>query len=424
MKLISRLIRKVSMAPKKGLDEQKWPSDFSSIIPHRYSVNVHRYEKFEKSLNLAALTDGFFHNEDNNKGDMGRFFTFTLIYDQIRKENIQGDLAELGVYRGNTAYILASFARILDRTAYLFDTFEGFDPKDLKGIDEAIPHQFSDTSLETVRNFVGEENVVYVKGYFPESAAQIPDDRRFAAVHLDCDLYSPMMSALEYFYPRMSEGGFIIIHDYSSLHWDGAESAADEFFSDKPECLMPIADAGGSAIVRKARTSSDQFNNWRMGRLHELSVGSWVPPHILKTYLKEGWADIEDWGVWGLGESHTLSLVIPFVPQSEISLSFDVDALLLGKQAAQRVAVSVEGIPIADWTFTNEDKRGQRELTIPLEIIQQKVNDKAPPTILFEFRPKFHSAPNSLEPSSTDTRPLGLALHSFKICPGIPMAKR
>lgn len=411
------------MAPKKGLDEQKWPSDFSSIVPHRYSANLHRYKKFEKSLNPAALTDGFFHNEDHHKRDMGRFFTFTLIYDQIRKENIQGDLAELGVYRGNTAYILASFGRILDRTAYLFDTFEGFDPKDLKGIDEAIPHQFSDTSLETVRSFVGEENVVYVKGYFPESAAQIPDDRKFAAVHLDCDLYSPMMSALEYFYPRMSEGGFIIIHDYSSLHWDGAENAADEFFSDKPECLMPIADAGGSAIVRKARTSSNQFNNWRVERLHELSVESWVPPHILKTYLKEGWADVEDWGVWGLGESHTLSLIIPFVPQSAISLIFDVDALLLGEQTHQRVAVFMKGIQIAEWKFTYEDKRGERELNIPLETIQQKLNDKAPPTLLLEFRPEFHKSPNSLKPSSADTRPLGLALHSLKIRPAIPAAK-
>lgn len=400
------------------MEEQKWPSDFSSIIPHRYSFNLHRYKKFEKSLDPATLTDGFFHNEVHHRRDMGRFFTFTLIYDQVRKENIQGDLAELGVYKGNTAYILASFARILDRTAYLFDTFEGFDPKDLTGIDGAIPHQFSDTSLETVRSFVGEENVVYVKGYFPESTAQIPDDRKFAVVHLDCDLYSPMMSALEYFYPRMTEGGFIVIHDYSSLHWDGAENAADEFFSDKPECLIPIADTGGSAIVRKARASSDQFNNWRVKRLHDFSVGVWVPPQLLKTYLKDGWAEIEDWGVWGVGERHTLSMIIPFVPvASSVRLAFDVDALLLGEQTRQKITVFTGGVEVANWEFTDKDKRGERELRIPGHLITRVENDEQPPMILFEFRPENFRSPHHLRPSSTDTRPLGLALHSFKILP-------
>ena len=75
----------------------------------------------------------------------------------------------------------------------------------------------------------------YVQGFFPKSTDQIADNLKFCLVHIDCDLYSPAISALEYFYPRMVPGGFIVIHDYSSLGWSGAERAVDEFFADKVE---------------------------------------------------------------------------------------------------------------------------------------------------------------------------------------------
>jgi hypothetical protein len=414
MKFVSNWLKKFSNTSRDSEFGDAWPRDLRSAVPQRYSMNYKMYKNRGNALPLKNLVSGFIHNEQVNKGDMNRFFTFCLVHDQIRKEGIAGDIAELGVYKGNTSYILANFAKDLGRTAYLFDTFEGFDSRDIKGIDSSIPMQFSDTSLETVRDFVGDNNTVYVKGYFPESAAQIPDNLKFCLVHLDCDLYSPIMSALSYFYPRMAEGGFIVLHDYSSLHWDGAENAADEFFSDKPECLIPLADSCGSVIVRKARTS-DKFENWRIKRLRDSSVGSWVPTQLLKTYLRDGWGDVEDWGVWGVGESHTMSVIIPFRPQTDIRLIFDVDAVLLGKQVEQKVTVLLEGAEIAEWTFTSEHQRGKRELIIPLHMLQGHRNAESPPALFVEFRPESFTPPNVLDASNRDTRALGLGLHSFKI---------
>ena len=42
----------------------------------------------------------------------------------------------------------------------------------------------------------------------------MPEDMVFALVHLDCDLYAPMRAGLEFFYPKLVPGGFMIIHDY------------------------------------------------------------------------------------------------------------------------------------------------------------------------------------------------------------------
>jgi len=152
---------------------------------------------------------GFTAGEQKN-GDMSRFYFFCVAFDELMKEGIKGDLAELGVYRGHTATMLATMARRMQTTAYLLDTFEGFNPADLKGIDAGHKMEFGDTSLEAVRALVGEDNVRYIKGYFPESASMMPDDPKFALVHIDCDLYAPLLAALNYFYPRLVPGGYTL----------------------------------------------------------------------------------------------------------------------------------------------------------------------------------------------------------------------
>lgn len=224
--------------------------------PQRYAANLERY--IERGGRRDLLTDAqkFSFNSENNATDLARFYAFCLTFDQIKKDHLKGDLAEIGVYKGHTATLLAQFARNTSRQLYLLDTFEGFSEKDLSGIDEVQAMQFADSSIESVTSFVGTENTHYIKGYFPESASQLPNEASYSLVHIDCDLYNPIKAALEYFYPRIVEGGFLIIHDYASLYWPGAEQAVDEFFADKPESVILMPDISGSVYVRKSKSTT------------------------------------------------------------------------------------------------------------------------------------------------------------------------
>lgn len=228
-----------------------WPGTYIGYKPDRYSANLDTYRRRGGEFDNRYV-EGFIQgNELNNGGDLARYFSLTLVCDQIIKEGLMGDLAELGVYKGNTAALLATLARRLGSTAYLLDTYEGFDPADLVEIDADKGQVFADTSLEAVRSLVGDENVRYLKGHFPESASSLPANLRFCLVHIDCDLYAPFNAALHYFYPRLIKGAFLIMHDYSGSYWNGVEKAVDEFFSDKPERLVPIPDKSGTAVIRK-----------------------------------------------------------------------------------------------------------------------------------------------------------------------------
>ena len=224
-------------------------------VPERYGTNQNLYEA---RGGLARHEDANAYLSMGGAGDLPRYYFLSLAIDQIVREGIAGDFAELGVYRGATASILATMARRARRSVYLLDTFEGFAESDLVDIDTGRGLHFADTSIEAVRALVGEGSVYFIKGHFPESASDIPDTKTFSLVHIDCDLYAPFKHALEYFWPRLAAGGFLVMHDYLSLHWPGAEKAADEFFADRPETLVPIPDVSGTVVARKNRVPASR----------------------------------------------------------------------------------------------------------------------------------------------------------------------
>jgi hypothetical protein len=256
----SVLVRLAAFPFRLGI-VRPWPGVYLSYIPDRYSVNMDKYRaRFSPGFFDASTRKWLAGNRANNGGDLGRFFFLNLVCDQILREGLKGSVAELGVYKGNSAYLLARLAAQIGSTAYLFDTFSGFDKRDLRGVDETVlghraksaARRFADTSVEGVRRIVGSASAQFVQGYFPESTSQLAtQDQRYVLAHIDCDLEAPFTAALQYFYPRLVDGGWLVMHDYSSLEWEGVARAVDSFFADKPEKPVPIPDKSGTVAVRK-----------------------------------------------------------------------------------------------------------------------------------------------------------------------------
>jgi O-methyltransferase len=193
---------------------------------------------------------------EENAWDLARFYAIYQNAAQVLNEGLPGDIVELGVYRGNSAAILAGLARGKSRRLFLFDTFTGFDERDFRGLDSHRRPGFENVSLERVKQLVGTQDVFFVPGYFPESCAQIELPREIVLAHLDCDLYEPTKAGLELFYPRVVPGGMIIVHDYSSGFWPGITKAVDEFFADRSERPILIPDRSGSVMIRKMKGSA------------------------------------------------------------------------------------------------------------------------------------------------------------------------
>ena len=180
--------------------------------------------------------------------------TIKLICDRINDLKIPGAAAELGVYKGDTARLINLY--LPDRAFWLFDTFEGFDERDkASGQDGNRPFRegmFADTSEEMVtRRLPHPEKAVIRKGYFPETAAGL-EEERYALVSLDPDLYAPVLAGLRYFFPRLSPGGMIVLHDYNNKQFPGAHQAVSDFETENGRLLLvPLADLHGSCVIMK-----------------------------------------------------------------------------------------------------------------------------------------------------------------------------
>jgi ADP-heptose:LPS heptosyltransferase len=390
-----------------------WVGTRAHQVPQRYGENLQRYIAYGGGLKLDEMRQAFTHNSRNNRGDLNRFYTLALIFDQIIKEQIFGDIAELGVYKGNTGYMLASLARKIGATAYLLDTFEGFSQDDLAGVDANKKMEFADTSLEQVRDFVGNPNVRFVKGFFPDTSDQIPEHAKFSLVHIDCDLYQPFKAALHFFYDRLVPGGFLIMHDYASLHWDGAERAVDEFFADKPESVLPVPDGSGTVMVRKMK-AADRFDNWFVQSKTTGFANGWVRANSSDAliYLAEGWSVPEAWGCWGLGERHSLALLLTSMPTNGIEFVAETTVVLVaGRRDVMDVELLVSDTPVGVWHYDMEQNSAVRSVIIPQELI--KLRDDLP-YLDITFRPGPIDAPHALDPNIEDRRLLGVGLIRFR----------
>lgn len=171
-----------------------------------------------------------------------------VVYDR----GIQGNVAELGVYRGDFARHINEF--FYDRKLYLFDTFSGFETKDIAkerqdGLSKENISHFSNTSINLVLSKMPiAQNCIIKQGWFPQSAVGV--DERFCFVNLDADLYEPILAGLEFFYPKMELGGVILIHEYFSLGYKGVKKAVDEFITRNNILPIPIGDSLSIAILK------------------------------------------------------------------------------------------------------------------------------------------------------------------------------
>ena len=198
--------------------------------------------------------------------DYVRFRTIELIAEEIYRNKVEGDIAEAGVDYGDCSTVINAVFH--DRKMFLYDTFSGFDKRDVEvekknsyttddffesaNYFKRESFKSSDEQLEYVRKRLKyAENAEFRKGYFPETATG-EADRKFAFVSLDMDLYQPIKSGIEFFYPRLSHGGYIMIHDYNHSEFKGIKDAVAETEAVLgPFAKMPIPDQGGTIVIMK-----------------------------------------------------------------------------------------------------------------------------------------------------------------------------
>lgn len=170
--------------------------------------------------------------------------------------HVEGDILEVGVWRGGTGALLASRCDSLglDANVYLADTFAGVVKA---GADDPWYRggEHSDTSPGIVRGLAARlgVNVELLIGVFPDESSVAIDDRCFRFVHIDVDVYQSARDVLLWAWPRLSAGGVVIWDDYGAFECEGVAQLGRELFDLNLAHVRLVHNANGHLLLVKLR---------------------------------------------------------------------------------------------------------------------------------------------------------------------------
>lgn len=183
-----------------------------------------------------------------------RLISLKYLINEIKRKNLEGDIAEAGVMCGYFAKYLNQ--GLPNKQLHLFDTFNGFKKDELEYdkknylTNKHDYKMFDCAPLEKVQSILPMAH--YHIGYFNDTKDEV-DNSTFCLVSLDMDLFIPTYQGLEFFYPRLNNGGYILLHDYN--HPDdfyGVKSAVYKYEKEyEPLNIVPLPDYSGTVVIVK-----------------------------------------------------------------------------------------------------------------------------------------------------------------------------
>lgn len=126
--------------------------------------------------------------------------------------SIPGDFAECGVHRGGMPLAIMEYLNFnsFDKRFYLLDTFAGIPER----FAHADGHAYSDSYAEVMATFKPYPKARIIRGVVPDTLPQIDADR-FSFLSIDMNSAEPEIAALNWFWPKLSPGAFVLLDDYA-----------------------------------------------------------------------------------------------------------------------------------------------------------------------------------------------------------------
>lgn len=162
------------------------------------------------------------------------------IVDVLRNE-VPGDLIETGAWRGGATIFMRAVLKAYQETSrcvWVADSFSGMPHPDLGSFPQDADSSFHCQShmvapLDSVKqNFAKydllDDQVQFLVGWFRDTLPTAPIER-LAVMRLDSVMYEATMESLEYLYPKLSVGGYVIIDDYYTTQ---CTAAVDDYRRD------------------------------------------------------------------------------------------------------------------------------------------------------------------------------------------------
>jgi O-methyltransferase len=166
-----------------------------------------------------------------------RIRNLLLLVESAVRDNVPGDFAEVGVWKGGLIMAMALKCKQLGvtRTIHAYDTFSGMTAPTNRDVDlsgkpasEIFSAVKCEASLEEVLANLAQVDYPHIAIHQGDITQSDPTAfPQFAVLRLDTDWYESTKYELTYMEPKVPLYGFVIVDDYG--HWRGSRAAVDEF---------------------------------------------------------------------------------------------------------------------------------------------------------------------------------------------------
>ena len=178
---------------------------------------------------------------------------------------LEGDFVECGVNKGFLSHILMDYLDF-DRSGrlfYLVDTYQGFDGRYLSATERSRLVDYASATesdkpwemgmyepcYEAVVNaFAGFKGARIVKGAVPDVLPEVQAEK-IAYLSIDMNCVAPEIAAIEHFWPKMAQGGVVLLDDYA---WPGHEEqlAAMDAFAQRAGTKILCLPTGQGLLIK------------------------------------------------------------------------------------------------------------------------------------------------------------------------------
>jgi len=244
--LINSFLEKFGYVVKKKNNEMKIPHHM-----HGGFVEIHK--------KTSAYT----------KTDVEEMYSAYSIVRYVISSKISGSIVECGVAGGGMmmliAYTLLS-NNSKERDLYLYDTFNGMPEPSERDVyiknkrsahsiwesaQEFDHNRWCYASYEDVKNRMEstnypKEKIILVKGLVEETIPKF-SPKSIAVLRLDTDFYESTKHELNHLFPRLSDGGVLIIDDYGVFQ--GARDAVDEYVKEHDIKIFLTRSGNGGGVL-------------------------------------------------------------------------------------------------------------------------------------------------------------------------------
>ncbi|MDC7223659.1 MAG: macrocin O-methyltransferase [Spirochaetales bacterium] len=195
-----------------------------------------------------------------------RGYALCQALDYLEKNRIEGDMVECGVWRGGACMLAARLMMARSyrsRKIWLYDTFEGMTEPTEEDVIAASGQPVSERSPKgwwAVSREEVEQNLLstgydsslweLVQGDVCQTLETRVPTGQIALLRLDTDWYESTKKEMEVLFPKLAEGGVLLLDDYG--HFKGAAQGVDEYFRSLGiEPLLQRVDYTGRLYIKK-----------------------------------------------------------------------------------------------------------------------------------------------------------------------------